>query len=135
MGRIFSRTASQSPLGASPGTIDIVYSILTGTVSGAVTCDEGLPAAGAFVVLVPDPPYRGTFGRYRTGSTDQYGAFVIDGVPPGNYKAFAWDKMDGSEYEDPEFLKAFEDKGESADIEASSKTTTQLKLLSSTSNQ
>ena len=56
-------------------------------------------------------------------------------MPPGNYKTFAWDKMDGSEYEDPEFLKAFEPKGESADVEASSETTTQLKLLSSTSNQ
>ena len=119
--------------GASPGTVEIVYSALTGTVSGAVSRDDGLPAAGALVVLVPDPPYRGTPGRYRTGSTDQYGAFMIEGVPPGSFKAFAWDKMDGSEYEDPEFLKGFEDKGKSFAVEASSKGTTQLKLLSSAS--
>lgn len=106
-----------------------------GSVSGAVTRDDGLPAAGAFVALVPDPPYRNTLGRYRTGSTDPYGAVVIDGVPLGNYKAFGWDKMGDSEYEDPEFLKAFEDKGESAGAQASSKATTQLQLPSSTSNQ
>jgi hypothetical protein len=121
--------------GAAPPSIEIVYSNETGTVNGVVTRQDGLPAAGALVVLVPDPPFRKDSERYERETTDQYGAFTIRGVPPGNYKAFAWEKIEEGAYEDPEFLKPVEKMGESVEVQENGKKTLQLKLIPATSGQ
>jgi hypothetical protein len=121
--------------GTAPGPVEILYSTFAGSFSGVVTRDDGLPAAGALVVLVPDPPHRKDFDRYERATTDQYGAFTMAGVPPGSYKAFAWEKMESAEYEDPEFLKAYEGKGESLGVEENGKATLQLKLLPAAADQ
>jgi hypothetical protein len=80
--------------GAGPASIAVVYSSNTGTVTGAVTNKDDLPATGVLVVLVPDADSRQKFEQYKTSNTDQYGHFEIRGVPPGHYKAFAWEKVD-----------------------------------------
>jgi protocatechuate 3,4-dioxygenase beta subunit len=107
--------------GAGPASIAVVYSSNTGTVTGAVTNKDDLAAAGALVVLVPDADSRQKFERYKTSNTDQYGHFEIRGVPPGHYRAFAWEKLDGVAYDDPAFLKPLENKAESFDIAATNK--------------
>jgi hypothetical protein len=121
--------------GGAPSSIEIVYSSNTGSVAGVVTRNDDLPAAGALVVLVPDPPVRKDFDRYQKVTTDQYGAFTMRGIPPGNYTAFAWEKIEEGAYEDPEFLRAFEKTGEPVEVEENGKTTLQLKLIPATSDQ
>jgi Carboxypeptidase regulatory-like domain len=115
--------------GAGPASIAIVYSSNTGTVTGAVTNKDDLPAPGAMVVLVPDAGSHQKPEQYKTSPTDQYGHFEVRGVPPGHYRAFAWEKLDGVPYDDPVFLKPFESKAESFDIGANEQKSVQLKMI------
>ena len=118
--------------GGGPGPISIVYSSNTGTLTGAVTNKDDLPAPGAMVVLVPDAGSHQKPEQYKTANTDQYGHFEVRGVPPGHYKAFAWEKVDEESYGDADFLKPVESKSESFDIGANERKSVQLKMIPAT---
>ena len=81
------------------------------------------------MALVPDTAHRGTRGLYKSATTDQYGRFDIKGIAPGDFKLFAWEDIDDGAYEDSEFLKRFEERGERASIRGRSHTSYQLKLI------
>jgi len=115
--------------GAGPASIDVVYSSNTGTVAGAVTNKDELPAPGAVVVLVPDAGSHQKPDQYKTSPTDQYGHFEVRGVPPGHYKAFAWEKVDQEVYGDSAFLKPLESMAESFDLAANEQKSVQLKMI------
>jgi hypothetical protein len=36
----------------------------------------------------------------------------LRGIAPGDYKLFSWEEAESGSWEDPEFLKPFEEKGE-----------------------
>jgi hypothetical protein len=114
--------------GAVGQPLELVYSSRGGTVDGTVTKDDDLPAVGAMVELVPDPAHREWSGRYKQGTTDQYGRFAIRGVAPGSYSAFAFKGIAGTDLEDPDFIKPFEAQGKSVEIDENGKQTLQLKL-------
>jgi hypothetical protein len=71
-----------------------------------------LPAAGVWVVLVPDVAHRSQYRLYKTQTTDQYGHFDLRGIPPGEYKLFSWEEVESGAWEDPDSLQPFEQKGE-----------------------
>jgi carboxypeptidase family protein len=102
--------------GSAPSPLELVYSDATGAVDGTVVREDGLPAVGATVMLFPDHLRRASQPDYRTGSTDQNGRFVVKGVAPGNYHAFAWQNFDYEMYTDPEFLKSIEQKAQAFSI-------------------
>ena len=115
--------------GAVASPIAIVYSSDTGVVNGAVTNKDDLPAPGAMVVLVPASASHQKLEEYKTSTTDQYGHFEIRGVPPGHYKAFAWEKVDAGSYGDPDFLRPFESMAASFDLAGNEQKTVQLKMI------
>jgi 5-hydroxyisourate hydrolase-like protein (transthyretin family) len=115
--------------GETPSPIAIMYSSNTGTLTGAVTNKEDLPAPGALVVLVPDSSSHQKPEQYKTSTTDQYGHFEMRGVPPGHYKAFAWEKADDDSYGDPDFRRPFESMAESFDIAGNEQKSVQLKMI------
>ena len=92
--------------------LEVTLSSRGARIQGAVTDADNLPAAGVWVVLVPDEPRRKHFWQYKSGSTDQYGRFDLRGIAPGNYRLFSWEKIERGEWEDPDFLRPFEEKGE-----------------------
>ena len=97
---------------AAPGTLEITISARGARVRGSVTDSDGLPAAGVHVVLVPERSRRTQYRLYKTQTTDQYGHFELRGVAPGDYQLFSWEDVETGAWEDPEFLKPFEEKGE-----------------------
>ncbi|MGC1638286.1 MAG: carboxypeptidase-like regulatory domain-containing protein [Candidatus Acidiferrales bacterium] len=115
--------------GNAPSSVGIVYSSNTAIVNGTVTNKDDLPAAGSLVVLVPNLSDHPKRDRYHTATTDQYGRFDIRGVPPGHYQAYAWEKMSGDSYKDPDFLRPFEADAESVDVSENDHTSVQLKLI------
>ena len=115
--------------GEAPSPIAVLYSSNTGTLTGAVTNKDDLPAPGALVVLVPDSSSHQRPEQYKTSTTDQYGHFEIRGVPPGHYQAFAWEKADEDSYGDPDFRRPFESMAESFDIAAHEQKSVQLKMI------
>jgi hypothetical protein len=94
------------------GALEIVVSSRGARVRGTVTDSDGLPLAGVSIVLVPELSQRENYEKYKTESTDQYGNFDLHGIAPGDYKLFSWVEVEPDAWQDPEFLRQFEDKGQ-----------------------
>jgi protocatechuate 3,4-dioxygenase beta subunit len=103
--------------GGAAGTLEITISSRGAHVQGTVTDSEGLPAVGVRVVLVPEPSRRSQSRLYKEQTTDQYGHFEVRGIAPGDYKLFSWEEVESGAWEDPEFLKPFEGKGEKISLQ------------------
>ena len=78
------------------------------TLGGTVT-DDDKPAADYSVIAFADDPARWVFpSRYfAQGRPGQQGNFRIQGLPPGNYLAVALPSVQGTEWQDPEFLQQY----------------------------
>lgn len=93
-------------------TLEVTMSSRGAHIQGTVADADNLPAAGVWVVLVPDEARRSQLRLYTARTTDQYGHFDLRGIAPGDYKLFSWDQVENGAWQDPEFLKPFEGKGE-----------------------
>jgi hypothetical protein len=110
--------------------LEIVLSPDGGRVDGRVL-QEQRPVGGAWVVLAPDPPRRDREEMYSMKATDALGRFSLLGLPPGDFKLFAWEPVPGTNYTDPDFLKGFEDRGTPVHIEERQQQTVQLEAITS----
>jgi protocatechuate 3,4-dioxygenase beta subunit len=113
--------------GATGGQLAIAIAANAPRVDGDVKDPKDQPATSATVVLIPDQ--RDLHGLYHVANTDQNGHFNIKGIKPGKYKLFAWDDVQGDQYEDPDFLKPFEDKGEAIEFSEGDKFSKDLTLI------
>jgi hypothetical protein len=113
-----------------PARLEIVLSPDGGRVDGTVLKEQH-PVSGIWVVLVPDPPHRDREEMYRVKATDAFGRFSLSGLPPGDFKLFAWQPVQGTNYTDPDLLKAFEDRGTPVQIEERQQQTMQLDVITS----
>jgi hypothetical protein len=99
------------------GALEILVSCRGARVQGTVMDADGLPLAGVSVVLVPELSQRDNYQKYKTQSTDQYGHFDLHGIAPGDYKLFSWVEVEPDAWQDAEFLKQFEEKGQSITLQ------------------
>ncbi len=95
--------------GANPAVLLIGLSTGGGSLSGNVRGPDGATMPGATVALIPT--FR-RFSRYKEVTTDQFGEFHFDGIAPGDYRVYAFDHIDTGVYQDAEWLKKFEFKGQ-----------------------
>jgi hypothetical protein len=110
--------------------LEITVSSQGARLEGAVLNTESLPVSGAWVAVVPEEDKRKFLRRYKSASTDQYGHFEIRGLAPGKYKAFSWEGIEARAWEDPDFLKEYEDKGEEFEVRDGDHKSVELKSLS-----
>jgi len=76
--------------GEAPSALDVVLGAHGGQVLGrAVTADPKVVASGATIALIPDPS-SGRVQTYQTVNADEYGNFLLQGIPPGNYLLVGW---------------------------------------------
>jgi hypothetical protein len=113
-----------------PAHLEIVLSSDGGRVDGSVL-QEQHPVSGALVVLAPDPPHREREEMYSMKTTDAFGHFSLLGLPPGDFKLFAWETVQGTNYNDPDFFKAFEDRGTPVHVGEGQQQTVQLEVITS----
>ncbi len=64
------------------------------------------PVSDATVVLLPEDTVRRNTHTTRWESTNDAGHVAFKDVPPGNYLAFAWEKVEQGDWFDPVFMKA-----------------------------
>jgi Polysaccharide lyase family 4, domain II len=83
------------------------------------------------VALVPDPLKEGRFDLYRLSTIGPNGQFTIQGIAPGNYKLYAWEEMEAGAYQDSDFLKKYDGKGQPVSIKLKGKEEVTLKLIPS----
>jgi hypothetical protein len=104
----------------SAALLEITISSRGARVQGTVTDDDGLPASGVYVALIPDSEARrATHRLYKSLTTDQYGHFDLRGIAPGDYLLFSWTEIEEGAWEDPDFMKDFieKKKGESISVQ------------------
>ena len=109
-----SREVNITP-GVNP-SLEVTLSSRGGHITGMVTNSDGLPASSVWVVLVPNAANRNSYWLYKCANTDQNGNFELRGIVPGQYELFSWDQVDQGAWEDPAFLKPFDDKRQGADV-------------------
>jgi len=98
-------------------SLEVTISSRGARVQGAVTDVDNLPVTGVWVVLVPDEAHRDQLRLFQKVATDQYGHYLLRGIPPGDYKVFCWDEVEDGAWEDPDFLTTFEDRGQKVSVE------------------
>ena len=101
--------------GANPA-LEITLSSRGARVQGSVADKDNLPAAGVWVVAVPDEARRTTLRLFKSQTTDQYGKFDLHGLAPGEYKLFAWEGIESNAWQDDDFLKPFEALGTKLEV-------------------
>ena len=111
-----------------PSRLEIVLSPDGGRVDGTVLKEQA-PVSAALVVLVPDPPHRDRDEMYSMKITDGFGRFSMLGLPPGDFKLFAWESVQGTNYNDPDFFQAFEGRGSRVHIEERQTQPVQLEVI------
>ncbi|MGC9971592.1 MAG: carboxypeptidase-like regulatory domain-containing protein [Bryobacteraceae bacterium] len=115
--------------GDPPGPIEVVLSPAGGDVEGVVLKENQQPAAGATVALAPDAPRRDQVHLFRSATADRYGRYVLRGVPPGEYRLFAWEDVEAGAWLDPDFLGEYEKRGETVSVDERGRYTVQLKAV------
>lgn len=107
------RDVNESGIGVNGGTVavDLIISANGGIADGIAVDRNNQPVSDAVIVAVPDARMRGRTDRYRKTISDQSGHFSLHGIRPGDYTLFAWESVEGEEYYNPDFLKAYEGQG------------------------
>ena len=62
-------------------------------------------------VLVPDTARRGRREQYRVATAGEDGQAILRGIPPGDYKLFAWEELEENAYLNSDYLRAYESLG------------------------
>ena len=106
----------------------VVLAPTAGDITGTVQNSHGDPAASVQVTAVP------TSGSLRKDmnklvTTDAMGNFTLHGLPPGEYKIFAWEEVETNAWMDHDYRQPFETQSVSAKVDASTTPTVQLKLI------
>ena len=99
--------------------LEIVIRRDAGAVAGVTTKTAAKSSANPMnVVLVPDPTRRNRQDLYRTAALNEKGEFEMNGLPPGDYRIFAWERVIDGAWTDPQFLRLYEDQGTAVRISA-----------------
>lgn len=112
--------------GDAPPPLDVRLSSQGGQIIGrAVTSDSKIVASGATIALIPDPA-AGRVQAYQTTHTDEYGNFLLKGIPPGKYLLVAWLDSSPCEIYNPDDFAACQAQGSSVTVEEEGQETVQL---------
>ena len=111
--------------GGGPGDIQILMGS-GGRFQGQTSDEKHQPLPNVTVALVPDLGFRGRRELYRSTSSDISGRFQMQGIAPGNYKAFAWEVVERDVWQNPEYIRAIEDRGAPIVIREGSQSNTEV---------
>jgi hypothetical protein len=98
------------------GSIEVVLGSDSAAVNGRVANERGDGVSNVRVALVPDAPNRTRFDLYRSAYSDSSGNFRLINVPPGDYKAFAWEEVEEGAWTNADFLRTDESRGKAVRV-------------------
>jgi hypothetical protein len=112
--------------GDAPAPLDVRLRSQGGQVVGrAVTADPKVVASGATITLIPNPS-AGRVQAYQTAQADEYGNFLLRGIPPGTYVLVGWLDSAPCEVYNPDDLAACQAQGSSLTIDEAEQKSVQL---------
>lgn len=109
--------------------LNIVLSTDVGELQGSVQTEDGEPAAGAMITVVPRDELEDRSDLFYEIFSDPNGNFDYKDLAPGEYKVFASDVMDQDVLQSPEFRKALEGKLTAVNIQPGGHASVPLKLI------
>jgi len=115
--------------GGAPGALEVVLSAGAGRLDGLVLGEDDKALPGATVVLLPEPERRKYERLVKSSACDQNGRFTLEGIPPGEYKLFAWKEVETGAWLDPDFMQPIEKLGEEVAIREAGRESRQLKAM------
>jgi protocatechuate 3,4-dioxygenase beta subunit len=83
--------------------------------SGTVINDKRESVINATVALVPAAS-RQRIDLYRTTTSDKDGRYKMQGIPPGSYRAYAWEDVERDAWQDPTFLSLIAGRGTTVQV-------------------
>ncbi len=110
--------------------LTVLLSPAGGVIEGSVKNAKDELAIGAKITLIPDKDHQSISRLYKSTDTDQNGHFTIKAVTPGKYKIYAWENIEEGAWEDPDFVKPYEAKGQTLSIQENSHEALQLIAVS-----
>jgi hypothetical protein len=111
--------------------LTIVLSDKPARIQGTVQADPKPDTAHLTVVLIPETDDSEKRSNEAVqGTFDQNGTFSLTGIPPGNYRLFAWLDLPEDAWMDDEFWNAMKDKGTSVKLEEGDRKSLQLPMIS-----
>jgi hypothetical protein len=110
------------------GAVDVVLAPTAGDITGVVQNSRGEPATSVQVTAVP------TSGSLRRDmnklvTTDVNGNFTLHGLPPGDYKLFAWEEVETNAWMDRDYRQPFDSLSTSAKVDQSTTPMVTLRLI------
>jgi hypothetical protein len=91
--------------------------------------DDQQPAIPERMIIAPDLPRRQRLDLFSPLAVSVTGRFTLDGIPPGDYKLFAWAHVEDGAWLDPEFMRVYEDRGTPVHIEAAGSFPLEISLI------
>ncbi len=116
-------------VGKNNESLRIVISSSSGSIYGRVMESDQETAVPARMMLVPGTSNRNRWDLFVPVAVSSTGRFSVVGIPPGDYKIFAWAHADEGAWLDSEFLKFYEDRATPVHIEADSSVGVEVKLI------
>lgn len=114
--------------GGAAGNLRIVLGTDGGKVEATAKREEQ-HIANATVVLLPADPARRFPQAVFSASADYAGNAALTDVAPGDYLAFAWQKVEDDIWYDPAYIKKIEDQAVKVKVGAASSQKIELKVL------
>jgi len=117
-------------------TMDVVLGVNAGAVEGRVLNKQNQPVDAAVVGLLPAALAARGFrtDMYKTTSSDASGKFEIRGLPPGDYKVFAWEDIDKAAIIDQDFIRLHENQGTTIHVDEGAKVGVEVAVISIATN-
>jgi 5-hydroxyisourate hydrolase-like protein (transthyretin family) len=114
--------------GVAPGEVEVVIGP-GGGFEGSATNERREPMPNVSVALVPDGALRQRADLYRTATTDVSGRFRMQGVPPGSYKAYAFEEVPPDSWQSADFMRPYETRGVAVEIRDGNPITADLQAI------
>ena len=115
--------------------LDVVLSPRGGSFDGSVKDKDDQPVATSTVVIVPDSARAKRRDLYHTAETDQNGRFVMRGLEPGSYTAYAFAEEQPQIWFSAEAMKRYKDAGVAITVNVAGKAHADLRLVKSGQEQ
>jgi hypothetical protein len=109
--------------------LDIQLAFDGGQISGTVADNANRAVDRATVILIPDKARRHRPDQYRVVVSTTDGRFSIVGIPPGEYKAFAWDAIEQNAWLNAEFMASYEEFGTPVTVGPTQKLTATIRVI------
>ena len=111
--------------------LEIVVSSGAASFDGTVTNAKGDPVKGAAVILRPDTTKQDIVNLYqKVASSDQNGAYKLNGIAPGSYYLIAYEGGDLMEVQDPDLLQANQSSAVKLEVKVNERLSKSLKAVS-----